>query len=97
MDNKYVCNFDTVMEQCDNLEKCAYDLENAISDYESKINDNLSGWTGSAKDSFIKSLDSQIQRGKRVAAQLSGYVSELKEAVKAIETVENEMSSQDSK
>ena len=97
MDNKYVCNFGTVREQCNNLKNCADDLESAISDYESKINDNLSGWTGTAKDSFIQSLDSQIQRGKRVAAQLSGYVSELEKAVDASETVEDEMSSQDIK
>lgn len=95
--DKYVCNFGAVREQCNNLKNCADDLENAISDYESKINDNLSGWTGAAKDSFIQSLDSQIQRGKRLANKLREYVSSLEEAVKAIETVEEEMGSQDIK
>lgn len=83
-----VCNFQDVEEQgnitCDN----AKDMDENISAYKTKLDDKLSGWTGTAKEEFNASNEYLIQNAQKVAAvndSLGEFILIAKDAIYELE------------
>ena len=61
---KYVCDIETVNSIGQEVVNAAGELNTSITNYSSKITSDLSGWNGSAKDSFTTANNSQVESAK---------------------------------
>ncbi|MBP5678857.1 MAG: hypothetical protein J6X28_03415 [Bacilli bacterium] len=76
---KYVCDFEQVYSIGEKVVETATTLESSVATYASKIESDLSTWSGIAKDSFSKTNSEQVS----VAKEDVTYVKELGEFIKA--------------
>lgn len=91
--SKYICDFDALKTIAINLKKFSSDMSSTITSYESNIQSDLSGWTGTAKESFSQGLSSQIASAKTYAKSVDELSNFITKAVEAIEAKEAEIAS----
>lgn len=91
--SKYICDFEALKTIAINLKKYASDMNSTITSYESNVQSDLSGWTGTAKDSFSQGLSSQIESAKTYAKSVDDLSNFITKAVEAIESKEAELAS----
>lgn len=91
--SKYICDFEALKTIAINLKKYASDMNSTITSYESNVQSDLSGWTGTAKDSFSQGLSSQIASAKTYAKSVDDLSNFITKAVEAIESKEAELAS----
>ena len=51
--SKYVCDFESLKTIANNLKKHVSDMNTALSAYETNMQSDLSGWTGTASKQFL--------------------------------------------
>lgn len=91
--SKYICDFDALKTIAINLKKFSSDMSSTITSYESNIQSDLSGWTGTAKESFSQGLSSQIESAKTYAKSVDELSNFITKAAEAIEAKEAEIAS----
>ena len=57
---KYVCDVESVFSIGEKVCQTASDITTSVTNYSSKITSDLSTWTGTAKDAFTKSNETQV-------------------------------------
>ena len=76
---KYVCDFEQVYSIGDKVCQAVSEIENSVTTYSSRIESDLSTWSGSAKDSFTRTNSEQV----KLATTDLTYVKELGEFIKS--------------
>ena len=89
--SKYICDFDALRTIAINLKKFSSDMNSTITPYESNIQSDLNGWTGTAKESFSQGLSSQIESAKTYAKSVDELSNFITKAVDTIEAKEAEI------
>ena len=88
---KYVCDFGTVTSMGQKLCSSATEVSNAVNNYNSTIESDLSSWSGEAKSSFEETNEAQVAKTKKDVSQMNQLGEYIQKASKAIETLENEL------
>ncbi len=91
---KYICDFDVVSSVGQELIEKGNDLKTATANYSSVISSNLSGWNGSAKDSFVSQSTSKKDEIIKKADYMIQFGEFIKLASKSIQDLEDSLSSQ---
>ena len=92
---KYVCEFEEVTKAGKDMCKTASDLVSSVKTYTSNLENELSQWTGEAKESFTKAETERLQTIGNTAAYLDNYGQFVQFASKAIEEADEQLSSLD--
>lgn len=90
---KYVCDFDQVKANGENLCQAGTVLSSAINNYSSGINRSLSTWSGDAATAFNESNSKQVETSLANAEYIHSLGEFVKEAAQSIENLENELAS----
>ena len=90
---KYVCDFDLVYSIGDKLCSTVSDLESSLDTYSTTIESDLSSWEGIAKNSFIKTKDSQVESSKKDYTYIKELGEFIKDSSKCIQELEDQLSS----
>ena len=91
--SKYVCDFAAVKTIADNLKKYANDITSTLTVYETNLQSDLTGWTGTAKETFAANSASQIASAKTYATSINELSDFITSTVETIESKENEIAS----
>ncbi len=90
---KYVCDVEQVYAIGEKVTQLASDMSNSINTYSSKIDTDLSSWTGKAKTAFQQTSSEQV----KLANDDIKYVSELgdfiKQASRKVQELEEQLAS----
>ena len=89
---KYVCDFGEVTSVGDKVIETATTLEGAVNTYSSRIESDLSSWTGQAKESFTTTNASQVSAAVSDLNYVKSLGEFLKTASKSIEELEQQLS-----
>ena len=84
----YVCDFETVEEQANNTCENAMDMNRNIESYMSGIQNNLSSWTGKAREAFDKSSETVVKKAQEealVGKSLGEFMLIIKDAIYDLE------------
>lgn len=90
---KYVCDFEQVYSVGEKLCQTASDTLTAVQTYDSRIESDLSSWTGTAKDSFLTTNSEQIKTATDDVSYINDLGEFIKSASKSIQELEEELSS----
>ncbi len=85
---KYVCDFDVVNEKAKKLCSIATDISTSADNYSTKIDSDLSGWTGGAKTKFEATNSDQVAITKTHsynAEDLGEFILKVSESIEKIE------------
>ena len=91
---KYVCDFDTVRDTCQKMDDTAAKLGSEIRNYLITVEGQLN-WDGTARENFNNSLIEQSTLILQNVADLENMSGFLKFSADSIESLENELASQD--
>lgn len=89
---KYVCDFDQVREVANKLIESANTLRDETTSYSSKIEEDLAGWTGDAKDAFVTSKNEILTNTNVNVDDITILGEFINEAVSKIEDLETQLS-----
>ena len=88
---KYVCDVEQVYAIGEKVTQLASDMSNSVNTYSSKIDTDLTSWTGKAKTAFQQTSSEQV----KLANDDIKYVSELgdfiKQASRKIQELEEQL------
>jgi len=90
---KYVCDFEQVTAIGEKLCSTASETEVSISDYSSKISNDLISWNGEAKENFIAQCDWQVNYSKEIVKKSLELGEFIKSSAKSIEDLEAQLAS----
>ena len=90
---KFVCDFDTVNQEANNLCNSGKELTTATSSYDTKITSDLSGWNSSASTVFSGVNKGQVAEANAISEYANSLGEFILKASKAIEQAETELSS----
>lgn len=88
---KFVCDFEQVTAIGEKLCDSASDVISSVSNYDSRIDGDLSPWSGSAKGSFESTNSSQIENARSDAEYINALGEFVKQASSSIQKVEEEL------
>lgn len=89
---KFVCDFEQVRSVGEKLTSMANDLQSGISNYSSKINGDLSAWTGTAKNVFMQQCDAQVSQASSNAQSVANLGEFIINAAQSISDLETKLS-----
>ena len=89
---KYVCDFAEVYAAGEKLCQAATDLTSAVGTYSSSIEGDLSSWTGSAKQAFQTTNNTQVTTAKADATYINALGEFVKKSSQSIQSLEEQLS-----
>ena len=90
---KYVCDVEQVFSIGEKVCQLATDMGNSITTYSSRIDSDLSGWSGKAKTAFQSTNQEQVQIANEDVKYMSELGEFIKEAAKKIQENEEQLAS----
>lgn len=90
---KFVCDYAQVTAAGEKLIAAASDLSSATSTYSTNISSDLSGWTGTAKDSFSTQCTTQTTTASEKAKYMNEFGEFIKSASQKIQQLDDELAS----
>ena len=88
---KYVCDTDQVYSLGNKLTQVANDMNTQISSYSSRIESDLSGWSGRAKTTFLSSNEQQVNTAKEDIAYLTELGEFIMDSAQQIQSLEEQL------
>lgn len=88
---KYVCDFDEVNKIADELKNIANNMNTDITEFETELNQALSGWKGKSSDTFATENSEYVNLIKKQIEYLNEASDFLKNAVQNIEETEENL------
>jgi len=89
-----VCDFEQVRAAGKALTRASSDYKTAVQSFPTNIESDLATWTGSSKDSFMVSVESQANTSMEVCEQVRLVGEFITKAADSIENMEEELASQ---
>ena len=90
---QYICDYAQVTAIGEKLCQAASDLQSSVNSYSSKIDGDLSTWTGVAKNNFASSNQAQVQASLADAEYMKNLGEYIKEVSAQIQAVDDELAS----
>lgn len=87
---KYVCDFEQVIAAGEKLVTMATELESSVTNYSSKIDSDLSGWTGDAKSQFTTTCTAEVEKAKANAQEAKAVGEFIKKAAQSIQELDEQ-------
>lgn len=88
---KYVCDVEQVYSIGEKVCQTASDINTSITNYSSRISSDLSTWSGTAKDAFTKTNETQVQTATADATYINELGEFIKDASKKIQSLEEQL------
>ena len=88
---KYVCDFAEVYSAGEKLCQAASDMGAAVSAYNSTISSDLGTWTGTAKNAFTTTNDSQVKQANTDVAYINALGEFIKKSSQSIQALDEEL------
>ncbi len=88
---KFVCDYGQVTSAGEKLIQAGNTLKSATSTYASKIDSDLSGWTGDAKNSFMTSCKSQTDAATQKAEKIAKFGEFVKTGAQKIQELDDQL------
>ena len=88
---KYVCDFDTVKKVGEDIIQAANELASSSTTYASKINSDLAGWNGTAKNTFMTQCDAEVSSHTAQSKELIEFGEFIVKTAQSIEELDNSL------
>lgn len=90
---KYVCDFAEVIAAGEKLCSAANNIKTAIQNYDTNVTNDLSAWSGEAKNNFTTQCTSQVELAAEKAEKINEVGEFIKSSAKSIQDLENQLAS----
>ena len=90
---KYVCDFAEVIAAGEKLCSAANDIKTAIQNYDTNVTNDLSAWSGEAKNNCTTQCTSQVELATEKAYKINEVGEFIKSSAKSIQDLENQLAS----
>ncbi len=90
---KYVCDFAKVNAEAENIIQAGADMNAAINTYSTNVSQNLSGWSGPAKEAFDVTHDEEVNTAETNANDVEELGTFIKDSCNKIQTLESDLAS----
>lgn len=93
--SKYVCDYDKINDIVVKLNELTNNFTNAVSKFQDNVENNVTGWTGEAKENFVVSIGKKSQQLSNEIKMLNDLSDFIKQASQTIESTDSSLSGMD--
>lgn len=90
---KYVCDFAEVIAAGEKLCSAANNIKTDIQNYDTNVTNDLSAWSGEAKNNFTTQCTIQVKLATEKAEKINEVGEFIKTSAKSIQDLENQLAS----
>ncbi len=88
---KIVCDFEAVRQIGEQLKTVSSDMTSSTNTFKTKIADDLTSWTGDAKNEFSSTIDKEVEVANKNAEEVEKVATFIIEAATKIQDKETEL------